>query len=98
METLSLGAEDLFKTTIHDLNSPLQIVLAYAEQLREASTQAERDRCLQALTRGAAKLQHLVGDLTSVFLSPAKPRREVVDVVAAARECVEALFAPGEEQ
>jgi two-component system OmpR family sensor kinase len=73
----------------HELRTPLAAVRLQAENAAKAGGEDERGAAMKDMRLGIERLQRLVGQLLELArLESSVPRREPVDVIALARDCL----------
>jgi len=96
MHRLEEARRDMVANIGHELRTPLSAILGYLETMEQSPDLAAEDRArfLGIISRNSRRLERLVKDLSQLSRLESdafEPRREVLDLAAAARVALEAL-------
>lgn len=84
-------------TVAHDLRSPLKNIKTLSEHLRELGSDPEQSDLASRIHKGSTRLIELVDDLLRFAQTNNREvKREDVDLLGLARECVEEQVLPGD--
>jgi signal transduction histidine kinase len=74
----------------HEINNPLAVISGQAQYLLQHEDEGSRQRALQTIIQQSQRIHQALRDLMQ-FARPARPQRQVHDLVSVAREVVVAL-------